>query len=115
MFSFSPFLCGILEPEVCHCPSDTSLTAEFTPEGQSVPIPVPAAAAASSLAAAAERSRDGDEENPLKPCESVEEEKMGLVEQEEHSKVQNQENKNRRETAAETGEVDSFCLLHLAP
>lgn len=111
MFFFSPFVCGILEPEVCHCPSDTSLTAEFTPEDQSVPIPVPAAA--SSLAA--ERSQDGDEANPLKPRESVEEEKMGLVKQEEHLKVQDQENKDRRETAAETGEVDSFSLLHLAP
>lgn len=107
MFFFSPFVCGILEPEVCHCPSDTSLTAEFTPEDQSVPIPVPAAA--SSLAA--ERSQDGDEENPLKPRESVEEEKMGLVKQEEHLKVQDQENKDRRETAAETGEVDSFSTL----
>uniref|UniRef100_A0A3P8Q9V5 Matrin-type domain-containing protein n=1 Tax=Astatotilapia calliptera TaxID=8154 RepID=A0A3P8Q9V5_ASTCA len=81
---------------------DTSLTAEFTPEDQSVPIPVPAAA--SSLAA--ERSQDGDEENPLKPRESVEEEKMGLVKQEEHLKVQDQENKDRRETAAETGKQE---------
>lgn len=113
VFFSSPFVCGILEPEVCHCPSDTSLTAEFAPEDQSVPIPVPAAAAASSLAA--ERSQDGDEENPLKPHESVEEEKMGLVKQEEHLKVQDEENTDRRETAAETGEVDSFSLLHLAP
>uniref|UniRef100_A0A3Q2WI50 Zinc finger protein 638-like n=1 Tax=Haplochromis burtoni TaxID=8153 RepID=A0A3Q2WI50_HAPBU len=81
---------------------DTSLTAEFAPEDQSVPIPVPAAA--SSLAA--ERSQDGDEENPLKPRESVEEEKMGLVKQEEHLTVQDQENKDRRETAAETGKQE---------
>ncbi|XP_026027912.1 zinc finger protein 638-like isoform X2 [Astatotilapia calliptera] len=60
--------------------------------------------AASSLAA--ERSQDGDEENPLKPRESVEEEKMGLVKQEEHLKVQDQENKDRRETAAETGKQE---------
>ncbi|XP_035772431.1 uncharacterized protein LOC102790544 [Neolamprologus brichardi] len=81
---------------------DSSLTAEFAPEDQSVPVP--AAAAASS--SAAERGQDGDEENLLEPRETVEEEKMGLVNQEEHLKVQDQENKDRRETAAETGKQE---------
>ncbi|XP_030580465.1 zinc finger protein 638-like [Archocentrus centrarchus] len=90
------------EPDITPQP-DTSLTAESTPE-ESIPICVPAASAAPSSSAAvvsAERSQDENEENPLKHGQSSEE-NAGLIKQEKQREVQDEENKERSDRAAET-------------